>query len=125
MSLTRLWDERLNPEEAADRYDPDDPLVGEILRIFHERASRISGEASGVEVENALRAYVDQWEGFARAPLRYGWRQLYDESRPPPSDVLLRAAEGGLYGHWPTPGSLREVEEMSRIYLRRVDGGGS
>ena len=46
---------------------------------------------------------------------------MYDESKPAPSDVLLRAAEGGRYGHWRTPGSLREVEETSRIYVRELD----
>jgi hypothetical protein len=47
---------------------------------------------------------------------------MYDENKRPPSDVLLRAAEGGRYGHWRTPGSLREVEETSRIYVLELDG---
>ena len=120
VSLTRLRDERLNPEDAADRYDASDAIVETIVRTFRERALRVGDERAAIEVENALRGYIDQWDGFARSPLRYGWRRMFDD-QPPPSDVLLRAAEGGRYGHWRAPGSLREVEETSRIYVRGLD----
>jgi hypothetical protein len=120
VSLTRLRDERLNPEEAADLYDADDASVDAVVGAFRNRAERIADDQVAAEVERALRAYVDQWDGFARSPLRYGWRLMFD-NKAPPSDVLLRAAEGGRWGHWRTPGSLREVEETSRIYVRELD----
>ncbi len=122
VSLTRLRDERLNPEEAATLYEATEPLVDEVVRAFRERAERIVDARVAEEVETALRAYVDQWQGFARSPLRYGWRLMYGEDKAPESDVLLRSAEGGRYGHWRTPGSLREVEETSRIYVRGLNG---
>lgn len=124
VSLTRLGDERLNPEDAANRYDASDPMVDAVVRTFRERAHRVGDDRAVAEVERALRGYVDQWDGFAHYPLRYGWRVMYDD-QPPSSDVLLRAAEGGRHGHWRTPGSLREVEETSRIYLRGLDAGGA
>jgi hypothetical protein len=124
VALTRLGEERLNPEEAAGRYDASESSVDAVLRAFRERALQIVDESVAREVDRALQAYVDQWDGFARSPLRYGWRPMYDEDRnPPPSDVLLRVAEGGRYGHWRAPGSLREVEEASRIYVRGIDAG--
>ena len=122
VSLTRLRDEKLNPEKAADLYDASDPLVADVVREFRERAEQIVDVRVAEEVETALRAYIDQWQGFARSPLRYGWRLMYGEDTPPDSDVLLRSAEGGLHGHWRTPGSLREVEETSRIYVRGLNG---
>lgn len=124
VGLTRLGEERLNPEEAANRYDAAEPSVDDVVRAFRERVAQIVDEAVAREVEHALRAYIDQWDGFARSPLRYGWRPMYDEDRhPPPSDVLLRVAEGGRWGHWRAPGSLREVEETSRIYVRGLSAG--
>jgi hypothetical protein len=125
VALTRLRDEELNPEEAADRYDATKPLVDLVVDAFRERASRIADGVIAGEVEGALRAYVDQWEYLTRAALRYGWRLMYDDQQPPPSDVLLQAAEGGRYGHWRAPGSLREVEETSRIYLRDLNAAGT
>jgi hypothetical protein len=127
VSLTRLRDERLNPEAAARQFDAEDDVVEAVIAEFRRRAERIADARVAEEVERALRAYVDQWEGFARSPLRYGWRVMFNEDRAPPhdEDVLLRAAEGGRFGHWRAPGSLREVEEVSRIYLRGLDAAGT
>jgi hypothetical protein len=122
VALTRLRDERLDPEEGAGLYDADDESVEMVVRAFRDRAEQIADDAVADEVERGLRAYIDQWDGYARSPLRYGWRPMYDENKPPPSDVLLRPAEGGRFGRWRTPGSLREVEETSRIYVRELDG---
>lgn len=124
VSLTRLREEPLNPEEAAGRYDPEDGSVDIVLRAFRSRADSVADSRVADEVEQALKAYRDRWGELARAPLRYGWRLPYDENQPPPTEVLLRAAEGGRHGLWRVPGSLREVEEQSRIYLRGLDATG-
>ena len=122
VSLTRLQDPGLTEEEAADRYEPSDVLVARVLEAFHTRAEHVSDGRVAAEVEQALKGYRDRWGELASAPLRYGWRVPYGQDNPPPSDVLLKAAEGGRYGHWRTPGSLREIEEPSRIYVRGLGG---
>jgi hypothetical protein len=118
VALARLGNEQLNAEEAAGGFEAADPSVEQIIEVFRRRARTIVDGSAADEVETALRAYVDQWSAFAQDPLRYGWRLFYGEGNPPPSDVLLRSAEGGRFGHWRTPGSLREVEETTRVYVR-------
>jgi len=117
VSLNRLGDSRINPEDTAGEFDPDDILVEETVRSFVDRVGGIGGDAQlADEVRTALATRVEEWASLARSPLRYGWRPYGDS--PPPCDVLLRSAEGGSSGHWKTPGSLREVEQLSRIYVR-------
>jgi hypothetical protein len=117
VSLNRLGDSRINPEEAAGEFDSDDVLVEGAIRSFVDRVANIGGDSQlADEVGAALAARVEEWASLARSPLRYGWRPYGD--RPPPCDVLLRSAEGGASGHWRTPGSLREVEQLSRIFVR-------
>jgi hypothetical protein len=123
VALTRLGIEDLVAEDCAGSFQAADPSIEQIIDVFRRRAKTIVDAAVADEVETALRAYVDQWGMFAQDPLRYGWRSVFGRAAPPPSDVLLRSAEGGQFGHWRAPGSLREVEETSTVYVRGLRDG--
>jgi hypothetical protein len=118
VSLVRLMTEGLDPESGAGEFDAADPDVERAIETFVRRASRLTDNEVAAAVANALRAHRDEWGGLARHSLIYGWRTPYPDKNPPPAPVLLRSAEGGTVGHWRTPGSLREVEETARVYIR-------
>jgi hypothetical protein len=121
VAIARLGDFILTPEQAADKFDPGDASVTVAVDHFRKRAESIADAETAKEVQRQLQALMSEWEGFADEPLRYGWRSP-DPTKLPPSDVLLRQAEGGYVGHWEAPGSLREVEETSPVYVLGLDG---
>jgi hypothetical protein len=121
VSATRLGSSTLSPETAANRFDADDPEVGAVIEQFRSRAEATSDAQTASQLEAQLIALSEEWSDWAAEPLRYGWRSP-DPAKQPGSEVLLRAAEGGRWGHWDAPGSLREVEQQSRVYLLDVDG---
>jgi hypothetical protein len=121
VAIARLGDFDLTPEQAADLFASDDAGVVLAIEQFRRRAEAVADARTAKEVERQLLALVSEWESLAEEPLRYGWRSP-DPTRVPGSDVLLRQAEGGQYGHWDAPGSLREVEETSPVYVLGLDG---
>jgi hypothetical protein len=126
VALHRLRDFLLAPEEAADRFDPAAEAADAVARQIVERAGRIATDADVTgELKHETQVLRDQWGDLAHSPLRYGWRHPYPDKNPPPSDVLMKAAEGGIHGHWRVPGSLREVEDQSLVYLRGVNAPGT
>ncbi len=121
VSATRLGSSTLAPETAANRFERDDAQVAAVIEQFRSRAESIADAQTASQLEAQLIALSEEWSDWAAEPLRYGWRSP-DPAKQPGSDVLLRAAEGGRWGHWDAPGSLREVEEQSRVYLLDADG---
>ncbi len=121
VSAARLGSSTLAPETAADRFNAADPEIGAVIERFRSRAEAVSDAETASQLEAQLVALSDEWAGWAAEPLRYGWRSP-DPANHPGSDVLLRSAEGGQCGHWDAPGSLREVEGQSRVYLLDADG---
>jgi hypothetical protein len=121
VSMARLSGFDLDPEQAADRFSGADGLIALAIEHFRRRAESVADEATARELEHQIAALVSEWEDFAQEPLRYGWRPL-DAANMPGSEVLLRQAEGGQWGNWDAPGSLREVEENSRVYVLGLDG---
>ncbi len=114
VAAVRLGSDDLSPEIAASRFAPEDPRVHRVIEAFRRRAEVVSGAPTAESIVEALRGLGDEWWGFGKRPLRYGWRSR-DPSLMPPEDVLLRMPEGGRVGHWPAPQSLREVEEQSLV----------
>ncbi len=100
------------------------PLVNEIIRTFRKRAARISGgRLSGRGRARSACRYAGINGRVSRAvaaPVRAGDSGMTRDQHAP---ARCAAAErrGRRYGHWPTPGSLREVEEMSRTISRGLD----
>jgi hypothetical protein len=121
VALARLGDFDLTPELAADRFDPKMASISVAVEHFRRRAEAIAEAQTASDVQRQLQALLSEWDAFADEPLRYGWRSP-DRTKLPTSDVLLRQAEGGQVGHWDTPGSLREVEETSPVYVLGLDG---
>lgn len=125
VALHRLRDFPMAPENAADRFDPASPVVDVVAEQLARRATNIVSEPDVVdELRTETQTLRDQWGDLAHAALRYGWRHPVPDKNPPPSDVLMKAAEGGIHGHWRVPGSLREVENQSLVYLRGVNAPG-
>jgi hypothetical protein len=121
VSMARLGDFALAGENSAQDFETAEPTVVFAAEQLRRRAESVADAETAADVEHQIEALLGQWEELAADPLRYGWRAP-DRSRVPPSAVLLRQAEGGLWGEWETPGSLREVEETSRVYLLGLDG---
>ena len=123
--MHRLRDIGLSQETAAANFDPSSPDADSVQQEVLDRVAGILGDP-GVEEEvlRELMSLRDEWGDLAHQALRYGWRHPIPDANPPPTDVLMRPAEGGLYGHWRVPGSLREVEEQSLVYLRGVRAPG-
>jgi len=121
VAMARLGDFDLAGEASANDFESSDPTVVFAIEQLRRRAESVADAATADEVEHQLAALVNEWSQLAIEPLRYGWRSP-DPSKTPSSAVLLRQAEGGRWGEWDTPGSLREVEENSPVYLLGLDG---
>jgi hypothetical protein len=121
VSIARLGDFPMAAEDAAEDFDGTEPTVTFAAEQLRRRAESVADAATAADVEQQIAGLLSEWQELADDPLRYGWRAP-DRSKVPPSAVLLRQAEGGLWGEWDTPGSLREVEETSRVYLLGLDG---
>jgi hypothetical protein len=126
VAMHRLSSFELAPQTGAQSFDPTDPEAQAVEERVLERVADILQDPETLqEVRTELRSLRDQWGDLAHEPLRYGWRHPHPLENPPPSEVLMRAAEGGMHGRWRVPGSLREVEEQSLVYLRGVDVPGT
>ena len=121
VAIARLGDFDLTPESAANRFDCDDANIALAIEHFRQRAEAVADAETANDVQRQLQALASEWDSFAEEPLRYGWRSP-DPTKLPRSDVLLRQAEGGPVGHWDAPGSLREVEQTSPVYVLGLDG---
>jgi hypothetical protein len=121
VAMARLVEFELDPEEAAGKFDRGDPSVILAIDALRRRAESVADAATARDLERQLATLVSEWEALTDEPLRYGWRTP-DPSNLPKSEVLLRQAEGGQWGQWEAPGSLREVEENSPVYVLDLDG---
>lgn len=120
VAMARLGADEWSSEDGASRFDPASPRVREVINAFHHRVEEVADTATADSVVEALKGLGDEWWGYRRNPLRYGWRSP-DPNQVPPEDVLLRVPEGGRIGHWPAPQSLREVEEQSLVRVQGLD----
>ena len=107
------------PENAADRFDEDTPLVDAIIKELAARAGRVAERDEVVpDTEVQLRSLIDQWTAAVRAEpeLVYSSRGLGKQQDE--RAVLLRPmeVESGR-GIWPVAGSLREVENEVDVIL--------
>jgi hypothetical protein len=125
VAMHRLRNFSLAAEAAAARFDPGSPDADEVQQEVLERVAGIVNDPDNIdEVRRELKSLRDEWGDLAHHALIYGWRHPFPDDNPPPTEVLMRPAEGGLHGYWRVPGSLREVEEHSLIYLKGVRAPG-
>lgn len=120
VGMARLGAEQLSAEEDADHFDPKDKRIAGVIEAFRHRADGIVESSTVNALVRMLKSASDEWWGYARQPLRYGWRSPNPGSSPD-RDVLLRVADGGRVGHWPAPQSLREVEEHTLVRVLGLD----
>jgi hypothetical protein len=116
VAMTRLGSDKWSKEDGASSFDPKHARVDAVIDALRRRASKLSDTATAVALVHTLKGLGDEWWAYRQKPLRYGWRSP-DPTQLPNEDVLLRASDGGLLGHWPTPQSLREVEETSAVRM--------
>jgi hypothetical protein len=116
VAMARLGSGQLSSETGASRFDPQDPRILGITKLLEARALKVADPLAASITAGMLRGLLDEWWGYRQSPLRYGWRSP-DPSKLPTEDVLLRVPEGGYIGHWPTPQSLREVEDTSEVRI--------
>lgn len=121
VAMTRLGSDDWSPDDGASRFTPQDPRVDDVVEAFRRRADSLADAETGTSLVQALNGLGDEWWGFRRNRIRYGWRSP-DPNQVPAEDVLLRVQEGGRIGHWPAPQSLREVEELSPVRILGIDG---
>lgn len=121
VAMVRLGSEALSAETSAARFNPRSPHVERVIEAFRRRAAFVVDDASALSLARTLKGLGDEWWAFRINALRYGWRSPSPTSVPT-EDVLLRVPEGGRIGHWPSPQSLREVEEQSFVRVIGADG---
>jgi hypothetical protein len=121
VAMARLGSDDLSAEDGAGRFDPAEPRLNGVIDAFRGRAEAVADTATAARLVESLKGLGDEWWGYTKNPLRYGWRSP-DPSRVPVEDVLLRVPEGGRLGHWTAPQSLREVEELSLVRVLGLDG---
>ena len=107
------------PENAADHFDEDNPLVAAIVEALATRAGRIA-ERDEVksDTEAQLRALIDEWTASVRAEPELVYSAQGIRGQQDHRSVLLRhmEVEEGL-GAWSVAGSLREVESEVDVIL--------
>lgn len=121
VAMHRLRGFSLAREDAAARFDPASADADTVQQEVLDRVTDIlSDPDTAAEVLDELKSLRDEWGDLAHQALMYGWRHPFPDENPPPlgSDVLMKPAEGGPHGRWRVPGSLREVEDPSLIYLK-------
>src|SRR5258708_34955053 len=121
VAMTRLGSDGWSPEIGASQFDPQDPRVRSVIEALRRRAEAVADPATAAALVESLEGLGGGSWGYTQQALRYGWRST-DPGQTPAEDVLLRAPEGGLLGHWPAPQSLREVEERSLVRVLGLDG---
>ena len=107
------------PENAADRFDEDDPLVDAIIKELAARAGRVAErDEVAPDTEVQLRSLIDQWTAAVRAEpeLVYSSRGL-GKQRDQRAVLLRRMEVESGRGMWPVAGSLREVENEVDVIL--------
>jgi len=120
-AMVRLGADSWSPQNGASFFDPTAARVREVIEALRSRAHDVAGSTVADALTRTLKSLGDEWWGFSRSPLGYGWRS---EATPKPNDdFLLRVPEGGRIGHWSAPQSLREVEEQSYVRVSGLDVG--
>ena len=107
------------PENAADHFDEDNPLVAAIIEALATRAGRIADRDDvKSDTEAQLRALIDEWTAFVRAEPELVYSSRGIRRQEDHRSVLLRRmeVEQGL-GAWSVAGSLREVESEVDVIL--------
>jgi len=123
-SYVRLDGSKMAPQNAADRFDPEDASVIRIVQEIIDRAGKVSTRKDvETETEQQLRNLVAEWANLAdhQLPLVYAasWGGTSKNERL----VLLRAMErSNGEGAWPVARSLREVEGEIDVILRNAGG---
>jgi hypothetical protein len=120
VAMVRLGSETWSLEEAAGRFDPADRRVASVVKALRERAAVVADGNTAEALARSLKGLGDEWSGYGKGSLRYGWRSPNPDLTPN-EDVLLRVAERSSVGHWPAPQSLREVEDTSPVRLLGID----
>ena len=118
VAACRLADDDLSPMGGAGTMGSSRPIVDEAVELIVERAREIAGNRTAEAVRTELEILVDEWKNYARTEdLRYVWRGRGEP--PPEASYLLRTAgDPRGVGHWPAPGSLREVEPEASVIVQ-------
>lgn len=114
-ALMRLRGANMAPDAGAQNFDAAAVPTREVIEEICKRAETLVGRASATLVRDRLLSYRDHWARLAEDGLIYSW--LTDSVPTGNSRVLLRTTGTSNEGHWPTPGSLREVEPTAAFYL--------
>lgn len=116
----RQLESRWNAEPKAHEVDRHDELVKKAVEIIVERAQGVAGLPAGEakEIEDALKARLDQWEEQQRIP---GRCLAYRDRRDGVTVGLLSGARSGRWGVWTCLTSLRDVEPAINLILDTGD----
>lgn len=120
IGLIRLLDPQMAGNDGAANFDPNSPLVQEVMRFLIERI----GDNDSEEREDTraqLQALIDGWvEQRARHGPSLRYRAPGAVSATTPRTWLLQSAEEGFVGDFPraTLNSLRDVERTCGLYFK-------
>ncbi|MBP1466155.1 DISARM system helicase DrmA [Candidatus Chloroploca sp. M-50] len=123
VTLVRLLGDEFNANDRAGRLVASHPYAIEAIRILAERAALITGRRElGVEVEQTLRALLDNWR--EQAGRTAGGRVLgYKPKKDGLTVGLLKHTEAGRWEDFTCLNSLRDVEPGVGLVLGDGDWG--
>jgi hypothetical protein len=116
VSLMRLENDLLTPNQGAGRLDRSGAYVDPTVAAIARRAENVSSESvTRQQVEEILAERLDQWSHEAQMPSRIlGYKREKGGSTVP----LLEAAGAGGWQPFTLLNSLRDVEPTSNLVMR-------
>jgi Helicase conserved C-terminal domain len=115
-SLLRLCGPDWNPNEGAQKVDPNDPRSKQATRVIHDRADDQIGPIRSAELAERVTVLLHHW----RAEADVGQRNLvyHRRLRADADYSLLREPGPEGWSEWTVPTSMRNVEAAVPLSLR-------
>ncbi|NHA14143.1 helicase-related protein [Thioalkalivibrio sp. XN279] len=114
----------LRKDDEAREFNPDHPLVRQVVDFLVERSRLASNGVEESETRDELDRVVQRWAMRAAEQRAIGKKLRYWEAPAPPGRVsphLMRDAEKMRISDtpaWPTPNSMREIEPSTAFVLK-------
>ncbi|WBL16874.1 DISARM system helicase DrmA [Sutcliffiella sp. NC1] len=113
VSMLRLGFGELSNNSAASNFDKVSDLSDGIIKVFLKRAIKI--DITKQDLEGHLEQLIERWEEDSnKSRMLYSYKKNENES-----NLLYPLGEDPSKGTYNTPNSMRDVESVAGIYIRK------